>query len=289
MIKGNIVALVTPMNSDCSLDLDCLARLIDYHCEKGTAGVVVAGSTGESATLSVAEHALLIEKSVEFANGRIPVIAGIGANATSEAIELAVLAKQHGAVSGLSVVPYYNKPTQKGMYAHFTRISEESGLPQILYNIPGRSACDMYNETILRLAENPMIIGLKDATSNMGRAIELIHNTRDDFALYAGDDDSALPLMLIGGHGAISVSANIVPDHINKLCHYALEGDAKAACEINSKLYRLHKILGIETNPIPVKYAMAELGMINHAIRLPLTPLDEQYRQTVMSIVRAAL
>jgi 4-hydroxy-tetrahydrodipicolinate synthase len=289
MIKGNIVALVTPMKSDCSLDLDCLARLIDYHCEKGTAGVVVAGSTGESASLSVAEHALLIEKSVEFANGRIPVIAGVGANATNEAIELAVLAKQHGAVSGLSVVPYYNKPTQEGMYAHFTRIAEESGLPQILYNIPGRSACDMQNDTILRLAKNPLIIGLKDATSNMGRAIELANNVRNDFALYAGDDDSALPFMLVGGHGVISVSANIVPEHMNKLCHYALEGEAKSACEVNSRLYKLHKILGIETNPIPVKYAMAELGLIDHAIRLPLTPLNEQYRQIVMSVVREAL
>ncbi|TCM66474.1 4-hydroxy-tetrahydrodipicolinate synthase [Acinetobacter calcoaceticus] len=289
MILGNIVALVTPMNTDGTLDFISLEKLIDFHHQHGTAAIVIAGSTGESETLSFAEQSQLIEKSVQFADGRIPIIAGIGSNATHEAIALARMAKQYGAVAGLSVVPFYNKPTQQGMLNHFDCIAEGSGLPQILYNIPSRSVCDMHNDTILRLAENPLIIGLKDATSNMGRTIELLNNLPADFALYAGNDDSALPFMLVGGHGVISVSSNIVPQLMNEMSAYALAGDAKKAREVNAKLYKLHQVMGIETNPIPIKYAMATLGMIGPEIRMPLTELDQQYHQAVMQVVNEVL
>ncbi|MBI0327962.1 4-hydroxy-tetrahydrodipicolinate synthase [Burkholderia plantarii] len=286
--RGSIPAIVTPMLEDGSLDLPAFRKLIDWHIEEGTNGLVVVGTSGESATLSVDEHVLTIKTAVEHTAKRIPIIAGAGGNSTSEAIELARHAKSVGADATLQVVPYYNKPTQEGMFRHFQAIAEAVDLPVILYNVPGRTVADMANETILRLAEVPGIVGVKDATGNIDRAAQLIKAAPAGFGIYSGDDPTAIALMLLGGHGNISVTANVAPRAMSELCRAAIAADAKTAREIHLKLLSLHKHLFAEANPIPVKWALQEMGRIRGGIRLPLTPLDERYHDVVRGALREA-
>lgn len=287
-LKGSFVALVTPMHEDGSLDLSGLRKLIDWHIAQGTDGLVMVGTTGESPTVGFEEHCELIRIAVEQAAGRVPVIAGTGANSTAEAITLTQCAKAAGAVAGLSVVPYYNKPTQEGLYQHYRTIAETVDLPLILYNVPGRTVADLSNETALRLAQVPGIIGTKDATGNMERATDLIQRAPAGFALYSGDDASALPFMLLGGHGVISVTANVAPRLMHEMCVAAFAGNLQAAREINNKLLGLHRHLFVEANPIPVKWACAELGLIEKGIRLPLTPLSIQHHAIVRNALQQA-
>jgi 4-hydroxy-tetrahydrodipicolinate synthase len=278
MITGSLVALVTPMSSDGALDFAALQRLIEWHIEQKTSGIVVAGTTGEASTLDSDEHGLLISESVGFARGRIPIIAGVGANSTKEAIHLAKVAKAAGAVGGLSVVPYYVKPTQEGMFRHFAAVAEAVDLPQILYNIPSRTVCDMNDATILRLAEIPSVVGLKDATSDMARLTEMVGRVPKSFALYSGDDQTTLAFTLLGGHGTISVTANVAPGPMSEMMCKVSSGDVADARGINAKLIPIHKSLMLETNPIPIKFLLAEMGLIGTGIRLPLTPLAEKFR-----------
>lgn len=285
MLTGSLVALVTPMLEDGSLDLASLRRLIDWHVEQGTDALVVVGTTGESPTVSFEEHCLLIRTAVEQAAGRIPVVAGTGANSTAEAIELSRCAKEAGAVAGLSVAPYYNKPTQEGLYRHFRAIAEAVDLPMILYNVPSRTASDISNETVLKLAQVPGIIGIKDATGNIARGADLIRRAPAGFAVYSGDDASALALMLLGAKGVISVTANVAPGPMHEMCAAALSGNLERARELNRQLMPLHQKLFVEANPIPVKWALAQMGRIRPGIRLPLTPLSETYHD----VLRAAL
>lgn len=287
MIKGSLVAIVTPMHPDGSLDLERMKKLVTWHQQQGTAGIVVLGTTGESPTVEGDEYERIIACCVEQAKGKIPVIAGIGANSTKKSVHLAQMAKAAGAEIGLSVVPYYNKPTQEGLYRHFATVADETGIPQILYNIPGRSSVDMANETILRLAAIPSIIGVKDATSNMSRACELVDSAPKTFALYAGDDDSSLAFMLVGGHGTISVSANIVPKLVAELCAAAVAGDGVRARAINAKIRPLNRALTCQTNPIPIKFAMAHAGLIEQGIRLPMTWLEEKYQAPIKDALAA--
>lgn len=287
-IRGSLVAIVTPMHEDGSLDLSGLRKLVDWHIAEGTDGIVIVGTTGESPTVGFDEHCELIRITVEQAAGRVPVIAGTGANSTSEAITLTQCAKASGVTAGLSVVPYYNKPTQEGLYQHYKTIAEAVDLPLILYNVPGRTVADMSNETTLRLAQVPGIIGTKDATGNMERATDLIRRAPTDFALYSGDDASALPFLLMGGHGVISVTANVAPKLMHDMCVAALSGNLQAAREINNKLICLHSNLFVEANPIPVKWACAELGLIESGLRLPLTPLSSHQHETVREALRHA-
>ena len=286
--RGSLVAIVTPMSDDGALDLDALRRLVDWHIAAGTDGIVVVGTTGESPTVSYDEHCLLIRTTVEQAAGRVPVIAGTGANSTAEAIELTECAKRAGAQAGLSVVPYYNKPTQEGLYQHYRKIAEAVDLPLILYNVPGRTVADLANDTALRLAEVPGIVGLKDATGNMERASDLLRRAPKDFALYSGDDASALPFMLLGGHGVISVTANVAPKLMHEMCVAAFEGNLPRARELNNRLLPLHSKLFVEANPIPVKWACAELGLIRSGLRLPLTPLSAGLHDTLRDAMRHA-
>lgn len=285
MLTGSLVALVTPMLEDGSLDLEGFRQLIDWHVAEGSDALVIVGTTGESPTVSPEEHCLLIKTAVEQAAGRIPVVAGTGANSTAEAIELSRCAKQAGAVAGLSVAPYYNKPTQEGLYRHFRTIAETVDLPMILYNVPGRTASDIANDTVLRLAQVPGIVGIKDATGNIERGSDLIRRAPPDFAVFSGDDASALALMLLGGKGVISVTANVAPRAMHELCAAALAGDLQRARSINFRLLPLHQKLFLEANPIPVKWALAEMGRIRPGIRLPLTPLSEPHH----AALRAAL
>ncbi|MCP3722815.1 4-hydroxy-tetrahydrodipicolinate synthase [Paraburkholderia sp. CNPSo 3272] len=287
-LQGSIPAIVTPMHGDGSLDLPAFRKLIDWHVQEGTDALVVVGTSGESATLDVEEHILMIKTAVEHAAGRMPIIAGAGGNSTAEAIELTKHAKAVGAQASLQVVPYYNKPTQEGMYRHFAKIAEDVNLPVILYNVPGRTVADMANETILRLAEVPGIIAVKEATGNIDRAAHLIKHAPKGFKIFSGDDPTAIALMLLGGHGNISVTANVAPRQMSDLCKAALAGDAKTAREIHMKLLSLHKNLFIESNPIPVKWALQELGRIEGGIRLPLTPLDARYHDVVRTALREA-
>ncbi|MEX3961571.1 4-hydroxy-tetrahydrodipicolinate synthase [Paraburkholderia sp. EG286B] len=287
-LQGSIPAIVTPMHRDGSLDLPAFRKLIDWHVEEGTDALVVVGTSGESATLDVEEHILMIKTAVEHAAGRMPIIAGAGGNSTAEAIELTKHAKEVGAQASLQVVPYYNKPTQEGMYRHFAKIAEDVDLPVILYNVPGRTVADMANETILRLAEVPGIIAVKEATGNIDRAAHLIKHAPKGFKIFSGDDPTAIALMLLGGHGNISVTANVAPRQMSDLCKAALAGDAKTARAIHMKLLSLHKNLFIESNPIPVKWALQELGRIEGGIRLPLTPLDARYHDVVRAALREA-
>lgn len=280
-IRGSLVALITPMHEDGSLDLPAFRALIDWHVDEGTDALVVIGTTGESPTVSVDEHRQLIEIAVEHAAGRIPVIAGAGGNSTVEAIELTAHAKRVGAVASLQVVPYYNKPTQEGMARHFTKIAETVDLPIVLYNVPGRTVADMANETVLRLAQVPGIVGIKDATGNVDRGVQLIKAAPAGFAIYSGDDPTAVALMLLGGHGNISVTANVAPRAMSLLCKAALAGDAPTAREWHMKLLSLHRQLFVESNPIPVKWALQQLGRIGGGIRLPLTPLDARHHDAV--------
>jgi 4-hydroxy-tetrahydrodipicolinate synthase len=292
MLKGSLVAIVTPMQDGGALDLPALTRLIDLHIANGTSGIVVVGTTGESPTVNVDEHCLLIKTAVEHAAGRIPVIAGTGANATAEAIELTVFAGKVGATAGLSVVPYYNKPTQEGLYRHFRTIAEKGGLPLILYNVPGRTVADLANDTVLRLAQVPGIVGIKDATADLARGSELLRALaaagKTDFAVYSGEDITALPLMFMGGHGVISVTANVAPKLMAEMCAAALAGDGARARAANDRLLPLHRKLFIEANPIPVKWALAEMGRIRGELRLPLTPLAAQHHEAVRAALRAA-
>ncbi|MDO8206973.1 MAG: 4-hydroxy-tetrahydrodipicolinate synthase [Gallionella sp.] len=274
MIKGSIVAIVTPMHEDGSLDLPSFRALIDFHIEQGTDAIVVVGTTGESPTVNLEEHELLIAEAVKHAAKRIPIIAGTGANCTREAIELASYAKRAGADASLSVVPYYNKPTQEGLYLHFKAIAEAVDMPHILYNVPGRTVADMSNDTVLRLAEIPNIVGIKDATGDIERGSDLLLRAPKDFAIYSGDDASTLALMLLGAHGTISVTANVAPRLMHEMCMAALQGEVLRAREINFRLLGLHRNLFVEANPIPVKWAVARMGRMKNTLRLPLTPLS---------------
>lgn len=286
MIQGSIVAIVTPMHADGSLDLPGLRKLIDWHIAEGTDGIVIVGTTGESPTVSVEEHCELIKIAVEHAGKRIPVIAGTGGNSTTEAIELTQYAKNVGADASLLVVPYYNRPTQEGMYQHFKKIAEAVDLPAILYNVPGRTVADMANETILRLAQVPGIIGVKDATGNIARGSDLIRLAPKSFAVYSGDDATAMALMFCGAKGNISVTANIAPRGMHELCAASMSGKVAEAVAINNKLLPLHNKLFVEPNPVPVKWAMTEMGLIPSGIRLPLVPLGESYHETVRAALR---
>lgn len=288
MITGSIVAIVTPMNEDGSLDFSRLRSLIDYHVAEGTDGIVIVGTTGESPTVDVDEHCELIRVAAEHAAGRVPVIAGTGANSTREAIELARFAAKAGAAAHLSVVPYYNKPTQEGLYRHFRSIAEAVELPLILYNVPGRTVADLANDTALRLAQIPNIVGIKDATGSVDRACDLIERAPKGFALYSGDDMTAAAFILLGGHGTISVTANVAPRAMHEMCVAALAGDAIKTREINARLVGLHRDLFCEANPIPVKWAVAEMGLIGRGIRLPLTPLSEAQHERVRLAMRRA-
>lgn len=285
MIKGSIVAIVTPMFEDGSLDRDSLRKLLDWHIAEGTDGIVIVGTTGESATVSPEEHCELVKLAVDHIGGRIPVIAGTGGNSTAEAIALTRHAKEVGADASLQVVPYYNRPTQEGMYRHFRTIAEAVDLPIILYNVPGRTVADMANETVARLAPIDNIVGIKDATGNIGRGIELLKMVDKSFAVYSGDDPTAMALMLCGGAGNISVTANVAPRAMHELCAAAMAGDIARAVEINNRVLGLHGKLFVEPNPVPVKWALAEMGKMPAGLRLPLAPLSASYHETV----RAAL
>lgn len=288
MFKGSLVAIVTPMDEEGGLDLSRFRSLLDFHIEQGTDGVVVVGTTGESPTVDFEEHHLLMQIAVDHVAGRIPVIAGTGANSTREAIDLSIHAKNAGVDACLSVAPYYNKPAQEGLYQHFKAIAEAVDIPQILYNVPGRTVADIHNETALRLAQIPNIIGIKDATGDIGRGTELLQRAPPGFAVYSGDDASGLALLLLGATGVISVTANVAPRMMHEMCIAAFSGDLNTAREINSKLLRLHIDLFVEANPIPVKWAVEQMGLIGRGIRLPLTPLSEKYHQLVRQAMKSA-
>jgi 4-hydroxy-tetrahydrodipicolinate synthase len=288
MLTGSLVAIVTPMQADGALDLPRFRSLIDWHIAEGTDALVVVGTTGESPTVDFDEHFLLIETAVKHAAGRIPVIAGTGGNSTKEAIELAAYAKKVGADYSLSVVPYYNKPTQEGLYLHFKAIAEAVDLPMILYNVPGRTVADMATETTLRLAHVPGIVGIKDATGNLDRGADLLRRKPADFAVYSGDDGTALAYILLGASGDISVTVNVAPRAMHEMCAAALAGDAKKAIALNQRLIPLHQKLFVEANPIPVKWALAKMGLIGEGIRLPLTPLAPAFHDIVAGALREA-
>jgi len=288
-ITGSIPAMVTPMLEDGSVDYASLRKLIDWHIAEGTDCIGVVGTTGESPTVNVEEHREIIRVSVEQAKGRVPIMAGCGANSTSEAIELAKFAKSVGADCQLQVVPYYNKPTQEGLYQHFKAIAEAvPDLPVILYNVPGRSVADMQHETVLRLAQVPGIVGIKEATGNIERAQWLIRDLPKEFAVYSGDDPSAVALMLCGGKGNVSVTANVAPRLMHELCVAAMAGDVQKAMEIQFKLMPMHKNLFVEANPIPVKWAMARMGLCGGTLRLPMTELSKSQQPVVEAALRAS-
>jgi len=288
MISGSIVAIVTPMQDDGRLDFERFKTLIDYHIEQGTDGIVVVGTTGESPTVDFDEHKELIRLAVAHSRGRITIIAGTGGNSTAEAIELTQSAKNAGADACLSVVPYYNKPTQEGLYRHFRTIAEKVDIAQIVYNVPGRTVADLANDTTLRLAQIPNIVGIKDATASIERGSDLLRRAPKNFSVYSGDDATGLALMLLGGQGIISVTANVAPRLMHEMCAAALAGDLKKAREFNFKLLPLHSKLFVEANPIPVKWAAAQMGLIGMGIRLPLTPLSQQFHEVVREAMRQA-
>ena len=287
MFTGSLVAIATPMQPGGALDLAAYRKLIDFHVASGTSAIVAVGTTGESPTVDFDEHCLLLKTAVEHAAQRIPVIAGTGANSTAEAIELTEYAKKIGADACLSVVPYYNKPTQEGLYRHYRTIAEKVGMPMLLYNVPGRTVADLANDTVLRLARIPAIVGIKDATSDLVRHVDLIKRLprEREFALYSGNDDTALAYMLLGGHGVISVTANVAPKLMSEMCAAARRGDLPTARAINERLMALHTKLFVEANPIPVKWALATMGLIQDELRLPLCSLSPQFQE----VVRAAL
>ncbi len=287
-ITGSIVALVTPMQDDGSVDYAALRKLIDWHVAEGTDCIGVVGTTGESPTVSVEEHCEIIRVSVEQSGGRVPIMAGCGANSTAEAIELARFAKKVGADCQLQVVPYYNKPTQEGQYLHFKAIAEAVDLPVVLYNVPGRSVADLAHDTVLRLARVPGIVGIKEATGNIERAQWLIKEAPRGFAIYSGDDPTAVALMLCGGHGNVSVTANVAPRLMHELCVAAIAGNVQRAMEIQMKLLPLHKGLFVESNPIPVKWAVARMGLCGEALRLPLTVLTQPNQPNLEGLMRDA-
>lgn len=285
-IVGSIVALVTPMQADGSVDYDALRRLIDWHIAEGTDCIGVVGTTGESPTVSVEEHCEIIRVAVEHAKGRVPIMAGAGANSTAEAIELSKFAKKVGADCTLQVVPYYNKPSQEGIYRHFKAIAEAVDIPVVLYNVPGRTVADMQPETALRLAQVPGIVGIKEATGNIERACTLIKHAPPGFSIYSGDDPTAVALMLLGGHGNVSVTANVAPKAMHELCMAAIEGDVKRATKLHLQLLPLHKQLFCEPSPAPTKWAMAQMGLIGNHLRLPLLPLTAAGEATVGQALR---
>jgi len=288
MFHGSMVALVTPMNEDGSLDLPALRRLVDFHIENGTDVLVPVGTTGESPTLDMDEHCEVIRVTVEHVKGRVPVIAGTGANSTTEAIELTRCAQKAGADACLLVTPYYNKPTQEGLYLHHKAIAEAVPVPQILYNVPGRTACDMLPETVERLAAIPNIVGIKEATGNVDRVRDIVRRCGDKFDVYSGDDATALDAILLGAKGDISVTANVAPKLMHEMCALARAGSEKEARAINDRLMGLHKNLFLEANPIPVKWALNQMGLIKGGIRLPLTPLSPKYYDAVRQALRSA-
>ncbi len=288
MIEGSLVALVTPMQENGAVDEDALARLIDFHLENETDGIVSVGTTGESATLDFPEHCAVIRKTVELVKGRIPVIAGTGANSTTEAIALTECAKEAGADAALLVTPYYNKPTQEGLYLHHKAIAQAVDIPQILYNVPGRTACDLLPETVGRLAEVEGIVGLKDATGDLARVARHRELCGDEFALYSGDDASAREFLLRGGQGVITVTGNVAPRGMHLMTQAACSGNAELAAEFDSVIEGLHRDLFLESNPIPVKWALYEMQLIGPAIRLPLTPLAPQYRAHLRTSLESA-
>ena len=287
-IRGSIVALVTPMHPDGSVDWERLRKLVDWHVSQGTHGIVAVGTTGEAPTLGFEEHDLVIREVLSAAAGRIPVIAGTGANSTDEAIRLTRDAKQDGADACLLVTPYYNKPTREGLYQHFLAVARAVDIPQILYNVPARTGCDMLPETVERLSKVPNIVGIKEATGNLDRAREIIERCGPDFLMYTGDDATATEFMLLGGHGDVSVTANVAPRAMAEMSEAALAGDAERARELNRGLEALHRDLFIESNPIPVKWALYEMGWIDRGIRLPLTPLSVPAQDRVRQSLREA-
>lgn len=297
MIEGSIVALVTPMARDGSVDYPALAALVEWHIASGTNAIVAVGTTGESATLDVDEHTMVIRRTVEVSKGRIPIIAGTGANSTQEAIEWTQAAKDAGADACLLVTPYYNKPSQRGLIAHHTRIAESVAIPQILYNVPGRTACDMLPDTILALSQVPNIVGVKEATGSLERGREILQRCPQGFAVYSGDDATALELILMGAKGNISVTANVAPVEMARICELGLEAvrggsdhEAKAAeaRKMNERVSALHRDLFLEANPVPVKWAMQEMGRINGTLRLPLVELDTKFHETLRTTMRNA-
>ncbi len=288
MFSGSMVALVTPMHADGSVDQVSLAKLVEFHVENGTDAIVVMGTTGESATLNEKEHCQTIKQVVDFSNNRIPVIAGTGANSTSEAIDLTQCAMSAGADACLLVTPYYNKPTQEGLYQHFKKVAETVAIPQILYNVPGRTAVDMLPETVARLAGISNIVGIKEATGDLSRGQQIMDECGDKLDVYSGDDATAMELILSGARGDISVTANVAPKAMHEMCTAALAGDRESATVINERLQALHNKLFVESNPIPVKWALYEMGMIPEGIRLPLTILNEQYHDVVRDAIKQA-
>jgi 4-hydroxy-tetrahydrodipicolinate synthase len=288
MLSGSLVAIVTPMAADGALDLPGLKKLVDWHVAEGTDGIVIVGTTGESPTVDVEEHIELIARCVEYAAGRVPVIAGTGGNSTREAIHLTKAAAKAGARYSLSVVPYYNKPMQEGLYRHFKAIAEATDLPMILYNVPSRTVADLSNDTILRLAQVKGIVGIKDATSNVERVTDLLMRRPKGFMIFSGNDDAALAWIQLGAEGVISVTANVAPRLMHEMCVAARAGDTARAVELNNKMLPLHKNLFVESNPIPVKWALHRMGRIAEGIRLPLTPLASQHHETVAGALRAA-
>lgn len=288
MLQGSLVAIVTPMFEDGRLDIPSLNALIDFHVDQGSDGIVIVGTTGESPTVDFEEHSLLIKTAVAQVNGRVPVIAGTGANSTKEAIVLTQTAKDLGADACLLVAPYYNKPTQEGLYQHFKAIADAVDIPQILYNVPGRTACDMTNDTVLRLATHPNIVGIKDATGGIERGTDLLLRAPSDFAVFSGDDATALSLMLLGGKGVISVTANVAPKLMHDMCVAAIAGNAISARAINAKIFALHQKLFVEANPIPVKWVLEQMGLIKAGIRLPLVNLSAQYHDVLRNACKPA-
>lgn len=287
-IQGSIVAIVTPMYEDGSVDWKSLEKLVEWHIQQGTHSIVAVGTTGEASTLSMEEHTQVIKEVIRVANKRIPIIAGTGANSTREAIELTKAAKELGADAALLVTPYYNKPTQEGLYQHYKAIAEAVDIPQILYNVPGRTGVDMQNETVIRLADVKNIIGIKDATGDVPRGQALIEGLAGKMAVYSGDDETAWELMLLGAKGNISVTANVAPKQMSDVCEAAFAGDKEKAQRLNQQIANLHNILFCESNPIPVKWALHEMGYISTGLRLPLTPLAEQYREPIRNSLKAA-
>jgi 4-hydroxy-tetrahydrodipicolinate synthase len=288
MLSGSLVAIVTPMLADGALDMPRLKSLIDWHVAEGTDGIVIVGTTGESPTVDVEEHCQLIEAAVKFCAGRVPVIAGTGGNSTREAIELTRFAKKAGAGYSLSVVPYYNKPMQEGLYRHYKAIAESTDIPVILYNVPGRTVADLANDTVVRLSEIPNIVGIKEATSSIDRVSDLMKRVPKDFLVFSGDDVTALSYMLMGAHGVISVTANVAPRLMHDLCAAARAGKDAEAIAINNRLLGLHKNLFLESNPIPVKWALNRMGRIAEGIRLPLTPFAAPHHAALSASLREA-
>ena len=288
--QGSIAALVTPMETEGDINWECLKDLIEWHIASNTSGLVIVGTTGESATLDVAEHVQIIERSVDISSGRIKIIAGTGANSTKEAIYLTNAAKSAGADASLLVTPYYNKPTQEGLYRHYMMIADEVSLPQILYNVPSRTGCDLLNETVIRVADHDNIVGLKDATGDLSRLKELLKLLEakeiGEFYLYSGDDPTATSFILNGGKGTISVTANIVPEIISEICKLSLDGDSQGALDLDSKLEELNEMLFVESNPIPIKWLLNRIGRISDGIRLPLSPFSHKYHNDAEEILK---